>query len=130
MDRNPASKNTRKEPVVHVPKVHNIPKSKEPGFELDSFMNDFKPPDTLEGGADNYFDSYSHFGIHEEMLKDRVKSLFRNFLNLHRLEPLLIETLLSEMLSSSRTKLSSILVAVLVSSVFSLLKLELSTFMV
>ena len=82
MDRNPASKNTRKEHVVKVPPVHNIPKSKEPGFELDSFMNDFKPPDTLEGAADNYFDSYSHFGIHEEMLKDRVKTPSKHTLNL------------------------------------------------
>jgi len=82
MDRNPASKNTRKEPAVQVPPVHKIPKSKEPGFELDSFMNDFKPPDTLEGAADNYFDSYSHFGIHEEMLKDRVKHPLENSLTL------------------------------------------------
>lgn len=26
-------------------------------------------------GLDYYFDSYSHFGIHEEMLKDRVRTL-------------------------------------------------------
>lgn len=26
-------------------------------------------------GKDYYFDSYSHFGIHEEMLKDRVRTL-------------------------------------------------------
>ena len=24
--------------------------------------------------ADYYFDSYAHFGIHEEMLKDRVRT--------------------------------------------------------
>jgi protein arginine N-methyltransferase 1 len=27
-----------------------------------------------EKDADYYFDSYSHFGIHEEMLKDRVRT--------------------------------------------------------
>jgi len=26
-----------------------------------------------ETSADYYFDSYAHFGIHEEMLKDRVR---------------------------------------------------------
>lgn len=26
------------------------------------------------GSADYYFDSYSHFGIHEEMLKDEVRT--------------------------------------------------------
>jgi len=79
MDRNPASKNTRKDAKVRVPPFHKIPKSKEPGFELDTFMNDFKPPDTLEDLSDNYFDSYSHFGIHEEMLKDRTRTIaYRN----------------------------------------------------
>lgn len=82
MDRNPASKNTKKETKVYVPPKQNIPKSKEPGFELDTFMNDFKAPDTLEEISDNYFDSYSHFGIHEEMLKDRVKTPSKHTLNL------------------------------------------------
>lgn len=31
-----------------------------------------KDPDT---SSDYYFDSYAHFGIHEEMLKDRVRTL-------------------------------------------------------
>ena len=30
------------------------------------------PPDLTS--ADYYFDSYSHFGIHEEMLKDTVRT--------------------------------------------------------
>ncbi len=30
------------------------------------------PNQTYEKSSDYYFDSYSHFGIHEDMLKDRV----------------------------------------------------------
>ncbi|KAJ4952030.1 hypothetical protein NE237_028862 [Protea cynaroides] len=44
---------------------------------LDDPISD-EPGDTLVGGdktsADYYFDSYSHFGIHEEMLKDTVRT--------------------------------------------------------
>ncbi|XP_042512676.1 probable protein arginine N-methyltransferase 1 [Macadamia integrifolia] len=44
---------------------------------LDDPISD-EPDDTLIGGdktsADYYFDSYSHFGIHEEMLKDTVRT--------------------------------------------------------
>ncbi|XP_077210700.1 arginine methyltransferase 11 isoform X1 [Tasmannia lanceolata] len=43
---------------------------------LDDAMNE--PAETLIGSdktsADYYFDSYSHFGIHEEMLKDTVRT--------------------------------------------------------
>jgi type I protein arginine methyltransferase len=28
---------------------------------------------------DYYFDSYAHFGIHEEMLKDEVQNLIENY---------------------------------------------------
>ncbi|KAM7509644.1 hypothetical protein LguiA_020097 [Lonicera macranthoides] len=45
-------------------------------FEGDSAM--CEPEDSTVGGdktsADYYFDSYSHFGIHEEMLKDSVRT--------------------------------------------------------
>ncbi|KAL7096790.1 hypothetical protein ACP275_10G101900 [Erythranthe tilingii] len=46
-------------------------------LEEDSTM--FEPEDSLLTGdektsADYYFDSYSHFGIHEEMLKDSVRT--------------------------------------------------------
>jgi protein arginine N-methyltransferase 1 len=30
--------------------------------------------DASQTSKDYYFDSYSHFGIHEEMLKDRVRT--------------------------------------------------------
>ncbi|XP_043722346.1 probable protein arginine N-methyltransferase 1 [Telopea speciosissima] len=44
---------------------------------LDDPISD-EPDDTLIGGdktsADYYFDSYSHFGIHEEMLKDTIRT--------------------------------------------------------
>ncbi|XP_042496104.1 probable protein arginine N-methyltransferase 1.2 isoform X2 [Macadamia integrifolia] len=44
---------------------------------LDDPISD-EPDDSLIGGdktsADYYFDSYSHFGIHEEMLKDTVRT--------------------------------------------------------
>eukprot|EP00483_Globobulimina_turgida_P008506 UN08523 len=35
---------------------------------------DQKKNDTEKTSADYYFDSYSHFGIHEEMLKDKVRT--------------------------------------------------------
>jgi hypothetical protein len=58
---------------VTVPKDLKITKAEEPGFDIETCMNDFKPPSaTFEKDADYYFDSYGHFGIHEEMLKDRV----------------------------------------------------------
>lgn len=37
--------------------------------------NHTKPADpNRDTSSDYYFDSYSHFGIHEEMLKDRVRT--------------------------------------------------------
>lgn len=51
----------------------HIQKSTEAGFDLKNCMDDFKmPSQTYEKNSDYYFDSYSHFGIHEDMLKDRV----------------------------------------------------------
>jgi len=38
-------------------------------------MDDFKLVDTYEKDSDYYFDSYSHFNIHEEMLKDKTRTL-------------------------------------------------------
>lgn len=40
-----------------------------------------KPQDVVDSmtSRDYYFDSYAHFGIHEEMLKDEVRTLsYRN----------------------------------------------------
>ena len=45
-------------------------------FPLKIFSCDFKNLFLLQ---DYYFDSYAHFGIHEEMLKDEVRTLtYRN----------------------------------------------------
>jgi len=52
----------------------NILKSKESGFEIDKCMDTFKTVDTYEKDQDYYFDSYAHFGIHEEMLKDKNRT--------------------------------------------------------
>ena len=60
-------------PQTKVPGDLNIQKSNEAGFDLKNCMEDFKTPNqTYEKNSDYYFDSYSHFGIHEDMLKDRV----------------------------------------------------------
>uniref|UniRef100_H3C933 Protein arginine methyltransferase 8 n=2 Tax=Tetraodon nigroviridis TaxID=99883 RepID=H3C933_TETNG len=41
-------------------------------------MAKFLSPDEMTS-RDYYFDSYAHFGIHEEMLKDEVRTLtYRN----------------------------------------------------
>lgn len=60
-----------------VPRRFDIKKADEAGFDLETCMNDFKPPGpTYEKDSDYYFDSYGHFGIHEEMLKDKVLETF------------------------------------------------------
>lgn len=49
--------------------------SKEKGFELDSCFEETK--NKTRGYVkteDYYYDSYSHFGIHEEMLKDNIRT--------------------------------------------------------
>jgi len=65
---------------VKVPDNLKIKKADETGFDLENCMKDFKPPGhTYEKDADYYFDSYGHFGIHEEMLKDKTRTLaYRN----------------------------------------------------
>lgn len=45
--------------------------------DLKSALSTSKPDDMTS--RDYYFDSYAHFGIHEEMLKDEVRTLtYRN----------------------------------------------------
>ena len=58
-------------PIV-IPKSVLIPPSQEKGFDIQNCMDDIKTPKTYEKDLDYYFDSYSHFSIHEEMLKDKV----------------------------------------------------------
>lgn len=39
-----------------------------------SSTNEIITNSEVKDGKDYYFDSYSHFGIHEEMLKDEVRT--------------------------------------------------------
>jgi type I protein arginine methyltransferase len=57
------------------PKEIKVTKATEKGFEIENCMADFKVEgqETFEHDTDYYFDSYAHFSIHEEMLKDRVQ---------------------------------------------------------
>ena len=48
--------------------------SKETGFDISScFEGKFDELD-FNFGADAYFNCYSHFGIHEDMLRDRTRT--------------------------------------------------------
>jgi protein arginine N-methyltransferase 1 len=76
MEKRNSKSRSQEKPRASVPEPFDIKKSDEPGFDLDNCMNDFKAPtNTYEQNSDYYFDSYGHFGIHEEMLKDRVRTL-------------------------------------------------------
>ena len=50
---------------------HKVPE--DPAFDINKCFNEEDSYFTMEKGIDYYFDSYSHFSIHEEMLKDKVK---------------------------------------------------------
>jgi len=60
-----------------VPLKYQIKPSAEKGFEIENCMDGFKmnPEEGYQKDSDYYFDSYSHFNIHEEMLKDRARTL-------------------------------------------------------
>ena len=47
-------------------------KKNRTGFPMDT--KQFQEALTSETSSDYYFDSYSHFGIHEEMIKDTVRT--------------------------------------------------------
>ncbi len=57
-----------------IPYKFKIKPSKEAGFTIKDCMKGFKldPEEGYEKNSDYYFNSYAHFGIHEEMLKDKV----------------------------------------------------------
>lgn len=59
-----------------VPYKFKVTPSKEEGFALRDCMKGFNldPTEGYEQDSDYYFNSYAHFGIHEEMLKDKVKN--------------------------------------------------------
>ena len=67
---------------VYSKKVESITKSNEPGFTGDpsKWFNDENYYENLPGKSDiyhkkdYYFNSYSNFNIHEEMLKDKVRT--------------------------------------------------------
>lgn len=48
-------------------------KSDEPGFNLETCFNEAAQNGYIKD-PDYYFDSYSHFSIHEDMLKDTVRT--------------------------------------------------------
>lgn len=52
----------------------NVQPTSEPGFDIKScFDKKSNETDFYIKDEDYYFDSYSHFSIHEDMLKDQVK---------------------------------------------------------
>ncbi|CAD8085966.1 unnamed protein product [Paramecium primaurelia] len=57
-------------------KTMKIKKSTEKGFDLESCFqkSETDHQDGYIKDADYYFDSYSHFSIHEEMLKDKIRT--------------------------------------------------------
>lgn len=52
----------------------DIKPSNEPGFDLKTAFNQEEIGLNNDEKLDYYFKSYSHFGIHEEMLKDKVRT--------------------------------------------------------
>ena len=70
-----AAKQTSSESTTSPPAAANAPSQRPKRQELPKAT----PPPEAEvpedmTSKDYYFDSYSHFGIHEEMLKDRVRT--------------------------------------------------------
>lgn len=56
-------------------RTQKVLKSTEQGFDLQTcFLSHDKPLNGYIKDADYYYDSYSHFAIHEEMLKDRIRT--------------------------------------------------------
>lgn len=53
---------------------YDIKPSTEAGFDLNTAFNDLNIASQPEEKLDYYFESYSHFNIHEEMLKDDVRT--------------------------------------------------------
>ena len=77
-----SQKNQNTNSNIYVKKTETINKSTEPGFTGDpsTWFNDEKYYENLPGKSDiyhkkdYYFNSYSNFYIHEEMLKDKVRT--------------------------------------------------------
>ena len=79
---NEIHKNKNSNSNIYVKKAESITKSTEPGFTGDpsSWFDDEQYYENLPGNSDiyhkkdYYFNSYSNFYIHEEMLKDKVRT--------------------------------------------------------
>lgn len=79
---NDIHKNQNSNSNIYVKKAESITKSTEPGFTGDpsSWFDDEQYYENLPGNSDiyhkkdYYFNSYSNFYIHEEMLKDKVRT--------------------------------------------------------
>ena len=55
---------------------NKVTTSTEEGFSLDTAFGAEKETEyQKDSKLDYYFESYSHFGIHEEMLKDEVRTM-------------------------------------------------------
>ena len=82
MEHRNNQKRSQEREKPYVPDRFNVKKADEAGFDIETCMKDFQAPGTTyEKNSDYYFDSYGHFGIHEEMLKDRVpKNTFSQYL--------------------------------------------------
>jgi len=78
MEHRNNQKRSQEREKPYVPDRFHIKKADEAGFDIETCMKDFQTPGTTyEKNSDYYFDSYGHFGIHEEMLKDRVLENFK-----------------------------------------------------
>mmetsp|Transcript_20463 Transcript_20463/g.23606 ORF Transcript_20463/g.23606 Transcript_20463/m.23606 type:complete len:402 (+) Transcript_20463:30-1235(+) len=65
-----------KKAPIKLPGRYKIAQSDEKEFDLETCMENFKLSENpYEKESDYYFDSYSHFHIHEDMLKDKVRTL-------------------------------------------------------
>ena len=73
MDKQNGGERIQPAQPIKLPDPAQVKKSQETGFDVKTCMDNFQAPDTtFQEGNDSYFDSYSHFSIHESMLKDRV----------------------------------------------------------
>ena len=61
---------------MNITKKHQVNPSKEPGFDIQNcFSEDVLKSHGYIKDTDYYFDSYGHFNIHEDMLKDKTRTL-------------------------------------------------------
>ena len=72
-DEREGGKSVQKSQETVVPPLYKIKQAEGEDFNIATCMNNFGVVENpYEKDTDSYFDSYAHFHIHEEMLKDRV----------------------------------------------------------